>query len=1074
MKYLLNLLLMHPLKAQSQKDLIKMFLQHVHAAPDAIAVMTSDTTWTYQALYLDVCAWKNRFQRLEPQTPVIICLHRTPKLMSILLALQWLKLPYIPIEPQMPLERIRAILEDSHAQIILHDTNNHETYSSLPCKIGSVADLEKADLKKIKNYKNKAITSKTLAYIIYTSGSTGTPKGVCVSRHALNHFLDSMSSYFLNKKREVLLATTTITFDIAALELFLPIWQGKALFLANQTEHKNPASIQQLLEQYPITLLQSTPSFWNMLHDVGWSGKKDLIALCGGEPLTTQTVADILPNVAALWNMYGPTEATIWCALKQIKADKPITVGRPIKQLEMWVLDSAMQPVKAGMKGELYISGVGLAEGYLNREALTKERFVFYKKALGQRVYQTGDIACMTPEGEFVILGRADNQIKLHGYRIELEDIEAHIQGCAGVHGCGVVVHQEQLIAYICKSKNTDYSEDLLCQQLARELPEFMLPKRFIYLENLPMNSSGKLNRHALPKPEQVTHYETQNLTPIQAKLMQIWCDVLKLDCLQLEDNFFELGGHSLLAARMVMKIQDSLEKAITIQDIYQAPSILELIDILETAPNVSNTSDAPKATMLSSWMPLTDFQFVLWVSHVFSPAVKKLNVVGRKRVIGPLNQAALNLALQALIQKHDALSYAIHRFVPIQKRKSKISITWLESRLLDQDELTTEAYLNQSMQNLNAHQKWSKNKPLIIAKLFYLSQSRIELQIAMPHMISDQQSLDIFFKDLSNAYLFYARKLTAAMHIEGRPFEAYARHEHHVVHSALKKDEVFWNGYLDNAKLFNFPKKHVVSKPKLKKSAHTYSSFFPIEANQLKKWRTFCIEHAVTLNDVLCAAIGAALHHTCQDDIEIPEQLFMNTVKSTRADPAFDDVIGCFLKTQTIKLDLTGEKNIRDLSKKVQQSVLETAAHQDASSLIKLSSVGQLSAVTKRIKPMFVALITNLLSQTRRQPYYLSKPILKACKRLSRLDSKHGFVVNVNIWNSFFGKHQSGADDLFGRTCEAIPEEQKDIFSINDVLDVCLFKDSAEAKAFLVLSANLKPEFREHLGNTVLELLNE
>ncbi|MDF1646012.1 MAG: amino acid adenylation domain-containing protein [Legionellaceae bacterium] len=1061
---------MHLLKSQSEKDLIATFLNHVHASPNCMAVITSETSWTYQALFIDVCAWKNRFQGLGVDTPVIVCLHRTPRLISILLALQWLEIAYIPIEPQMPLERIRAIVEDSQSKNLLHDTAHHQAYMSLSCKVHALNELEQTDDFSSDCFDGLIPDSNATAYVIYTSGSTGTPKGVCVSRRALNNFLSSMSRYFLNKKEELLLATTTLTFDIAALELFLPIWQGKTLFLASQAEHKDPLCIQQLLQTHPVTLLQGTPSFWNMLHYAGWYGKQNLIALCGGEPLTRQTADNILPNVSALWNMYGPTEATIWCALKQIKAHTRITVGRPIDNMDMWILDAAMRPLPPGVKGELYISGIGLAEGYINRESLTKERFVTYKQALGKRVYRTGDIACMTPEGEFILFGRVDNQVKLHGYRIELEDVEAHIQNCPGVRECGVLVYQEQLIAYICKARDSDYSEVVLNTRLACELPEFMIPKRFIYLKSLPLNSSGKLNRKALPLPRQEVHPETDDLTPMQAILITIWREALNISSMGIHDNFFELGGHSLLAARIIAKVQQSLGKVMTIRDIYRAPSIIDFIDILNAAPDVPEAVEKADEIKVSSWMPLTDFQFVLWMSHLFEPEVKQLNVVGRRRVLGPLNQTALNLALQALVRKHDALSYAVNRFIPIQKRQQKVSIQWLETSLLDENEETVEAYLDKSIQDLSAHQSWRKQKPLIIAKLFYLSQGRVELQIAMPHMISDQQSLGIFFQDLSYAYLFYSREATAEVPVETKAFESYARHEHQHVHASLKADEVFWKTYLEDAALFCFPKRHVVSKPE--KQKHSYSTFFPIAAHQLKRWRAFCIDNAVTLNDLLCAAIGATLHYSCEKEINVPEQLFINTVKSTREDPCFDEVIGCFLRTQAIKLDLTGEKSMVHLAKQVQQSVLETASHQYASSLIKLASIGQLSYSNKRVKPLLIALAANIFGNLRKQPYYLSSPILNACRRLASLDRERGFVVNVNIWDSFFGGQKEATQRLFGSTCEPVPLNKEDIFTINDVLDVCLLRDVAQDKSFLVLSANLRPEFREHLGQNLLNVL--
>lgn len=1060
-------------KVPIRMSLISVFLEHVYTTPHRVAILTSDTSWTYQELFDDVLLWANRVKALSAvHTPIMLCLHRTPRMLSILLALQWLEIAYIPIDPETPFKRICAIREDSKATLLFHDTVNHKTYATLPCNVWALNDLEQAGCSdEFTRLQNKP-SSEAIAYVIYTSGSTGTPKGVSVSRTALDNFLTSMSHYFLNETQEMVLATTTFTFDIAALELFLPIWQHKTLFLANETEHKDPLCIITLLQKHPITLLQGTPSFWSMLYASGWQGKYNLVALCGGEPLTPQIADYVLPHVLSLWNMYGPTEATIWCSLKQITSDKNINVGKPIHNIEMHVLDASMNPVPTGIKGELYISGLGLAEGYINQLDLTQEKFIAYPSAQGERLYRTGDVACMTDEGEFIIYGRIDNQIKLHGYRIELEDIEAHIQSCSGVHCCAVVVHQEQLIAYICIANKKTYSEDAVKMRLSRELPEFMLPKRFVYLEKLPLNSSGKLNRKALVEPHQALHHEHTHVTCMQASLLNIWCEALGMSEMSIDDNFFELGGHSLLAVRIIVNVKQMLGKDVGILDLYQAPSILEFSERVHAAPDFKNTLIPQEKIKASSWMPLTDFQFVLWISHLFDANVKKLNVVGRRRISGVLNQHALNLALQAIVQKHDILSYAIHSFLPIQKKQSRQAIVWDEHILLDEEDDCIEAYLDQSMQDLYTYQAWSNSKSFLRAKLFKLTHQRIELQLAMPHLVADQQSLDILFRDLSDAYLFYLREPTADIRLESHAFESYLHYQDHAVCASLETDETFWKQYLSDAQLLSLPNQYRLSD--VDKSGYCYSSFFEIDEKILLAWRHFCVAHAVTLNDLLCASVGLALKHCCQDDINMPKRLFINSVKSTREDPCYDDVIGCFLRAQPIKLDLSVEKNIVDLAKQVQKSTLETSIHQYCSSLVKLAAIGDLNCSQKSIKPFFISIIEMFFCKMKKQPYYLSSPILKAYKRLAKLDRKRGFVVNVNIWNNFFSEHDQNPSQLFGVNCHPIYSEQKDIFNIDDVLDVCLFKDREKNTSFLVLSANIKPDFREHLGRTLLSFVHE
>jgi amino acid adenylation domain-containing protein len=1059
------------------RSLIPIFLEHVRATPDKLVVISSHASWTYQNLCDDMLAWVNRLNALSAiDTPVMLCLHRTPTLLSLLLALQLLEKAYIPVDPETPLDRIRTICEDSHAALLLHDAEDHDVYVNLPCNVWALADLERAGY--TQSYK---LTSehpnphpKTLAYVIYTSGSTGIPKGVCVSRGALDNFLTSMSHYFLNEADAMVLATTTFTFDIAALELFLPILQHKTLFLANEAEHKDPLCVDNLLKKYPITLLQGTPSFWSMLHYSGWQGKRDLVALCGGEPLTPEVVEYLLPHVSSLWNMYGPTEATVWCSLKEIKSTKYISVGKPIHHLAMCVLDASMQVVPVGSKGELYIGGLGLAEGYLGQQELTKERFIMhsYAKVEPQRLYRTGDVASMTDSGEFIIYGRMDNQVKLHGYRIELEDIEAHIKRRVGVRDCAVLVHDEQLVAYICRANKVAYSEEAVRQSLTQELPDFMLPKRFIYLETLPLNSSGKLNRNALLKPEQTHHHELTHVTCMQASLLNIWCEALGLVGMSIEDNFFELGGHSLVAVRIIVNVKKILGKDVSVFDLYQAPSVLEFSERVRLAPDYKDKTHAKSQQKNASWMPLTDFQFVLWISNLFDAKVKKLNVVGRRRIQGRLDTAILNRALQAVIQKHDALSYAIHRFLPIQKKQSRQTIVWEEHVFLDEDKQDfVEASLNQSFEELHDYQAWSNKKPFLLARLFKLNDGCIELQLAMPHMISDQQSLEILFRDLSNAYMFYLRNPKANTRLEAHVFESYVHHEAHVVRTSVEQDESFWTAYLEDAELFSFPEQYVVSD--MEQAAHDYSSFFQISEEQQRIWRNFCVKHAVTLSDLLCASVGLALQRCCEGDVDIPQRLFINNVNSTREQQCYDHVIGCFLRSQAIKLDLSGKNTLLKLAKNVQRSALETSRHQYSSSLVKLAAVGDLNCSKHSLKSFLISCVGKICTYINNKPYHLSSPILSACKRLANLDSARGFVVNVNIWGSFFSEQEHDTLRLFGENCCAIHAEHKDILNINGVLDVCLFKDMSTNTAYLALSANLKPDFRDHLGQVMLNILN-
>jgi amino acid adenylation domain-containing protein len=1063
-------------QSQVHDDLIAKFLDHATSSPDSIAIMTSDTSLTYQELYVDVICWKALFSQYIDDR-AIICLERMPRLLSVLLALQWLEITYIPVDASIPIERLRTIIEDSQAQIFLYDSANHPDYTTLPCLQLDLTEIERPLPMTSDTIHPYLPKQSAIAYIIYTSGSTGKPKGVSISRCALNNFLASMSRHFLKEEHDLLLAITTIAFDIAALELYLPLWQKKTVFLANQEQHKDPFSLTSLLNNHPITLLQATPSMWKMLETVGWAGKSGLVALCGGEPLTQTLAQRLLTEVAELWNMYGPTEATVWCSLKQIRPNEPITIGRPIDNTEMRVMDSSQQILPPYVKGELFVGGLCLAEGYVNDDALTQARFITCDNALCGRLYRVGDIACTTPEGEFIIFGRIDNQIKLHGYRIELEDIEAQIQTLAGIRECAVTVYHEQLIAYLCLSNPATFSEMELMSHLASDLPEYMIPKRVVLLDKLPLSNSGKIDRKALLSPiRSLTTDITKvtELTPIQLSLIRIWAEELGVLTMGIHDNFFELGGHSLLATRMILRISQQIGKQITLNNFYHFPTIAQLADVVERAQDSKQSDDAEKKKVFDNkrWLPLNDFQLMLWVSGFFEPKLKKFNVVARNRVQGPLNKRALDLALQLVFQKHEILSYTINRFYPAQKRQTKRSLQWIETSLCDCDDEICESYLSESFDELFYHQTWRTHDPMIVAKLFYLKHDQLEMQISMPHMISDENSLEIFFHDLSNAYLFYAHHTILNAKESFQPFKSYVLNQNDMSAKYADIDAAFWVQYLQDAGLFYFPEKYIVKD--VEKQQLPFSTYMEIPESLLMRLRQFCVQNHVTLSDILCAAIGLSLLICCENEIVLPHKLFMNTVKSTRDDPHYDNVIGCFLRIYPIKLDLNKCETLVSLSKQAQRSTLETAEYQRASSLVKLTSIGHLSYRKSSLQTFFISLATTIFSKVS-QRINLNPTVLKACATLASFERKNNFLININILSNFFSDiAKQRKQTLFGVPTQTIPLHPYAIKLVKNVFDVCFLRESNQNIPLVVITSNLTSTFRERFGKILLDILQQ
>jgi len=1056
-----------------QEDLIKRFLAHVLAFPDQTAILTSDSSLTYQALYVDVLRLKALLCE-KVHDRVVICLARTPTLLATLIALQWLDITYIPISRATPPERLRTIIEDSQAQALLFDGVLAEGYEALPCLLLNLSDVECPAVSECSLKATPLPKKNSLAYIIYTSGSTGKPKGVKVSRVALNNFLTNMSQHFLNEDQALLLATTTVGFDIAVLELFLPLWNQKTLFLANDDEHKDPLCIKELLDKYPITLLQSTPAMWNMLHAVGWHGKPGLVALCGGEPLTRALAQRLLAEVSALWNMYGPTEATVWCSIKQIKINEPITVGKPIGNMEMRVMDASNHLLPPYVKGELFVGGLGLAEGYVNNPALTSARFVACKGAINGRLYGVGDIACVTPEGEFIIFGRTDNQIKLHGYRIELEEIEAQILLFPGVFGCAVAVYEEQLVAYLSLSDRTHFSEDQLFQHLMVSLPGYMIPKRVILLEKLPLSNSGKIDRKALPVPSKRSTSSTTELlalTPTQLSLIAIWSEELKLSTISIHDNFFDLGGHSLLAARIIARISQQIGKHITLANFYNAPTI-EQFGLLVDQTEKSEPLEKKLVRMDHRWLPLNDFQLMLWASRVFEPQLKKMNVVARKRLQGPLDKVALDLALQVVIQKNEVLSYKINRLYPLQRQCRNIVVKWTETSLVHLDAVDSESVLCDSLSTLFYHHSWRSKASMIVAKLFYLKDNQNELQVCLSHLVADERSLDIFFQELSNAYLYFANHQVVNATESFQPFRSYVLHQQHLFNEYSESDATFWSHYLVDAGFFCFPEKYILKELSPEKAPFT--TYIEIPDRVLINVRQFCVHQQLTLSDVLCGAISLALKICTKDQPPLSHQLFMNTVKSTRDNPHYDSVIGCFLRIHPIKLDLSEGQTLVAFAKQAQRSTLETTEYQRASSLLKLAAIGRLPCKKSLLKPLLHLLASPVFRGVLRY-LHVNQTILKACATLATIDRKANFLINVNILNNFFSEQSTPSHaTLFGVPSVTTPDYPYPITVVQSVFDVCFLRNSETKRPLVAITANLTAAFREQFGHVLLDVLSQ
>ncbi|MGH8902423.1 MAG: amino acid adenylation domain-containing protein [Egibacteraceae bacterium] len=581
-----------------QSSLPVLFEAQVARTPDAAAVVSADTTLTYAQLN----AQANRLARVliargvGPEQIVALALPRSPELIVSVLAVAKTGGAYLPIDPDYPAGRIGLMLDDARPALLLTDT---QTVGCLPDDVatpglvvddpdtvemlGGCADTDPADADR---------TGRLLAehpvYVIYTSGSTGQPKGVVVCHAGLGNFLAAMRDRFLLLPEDRLLAVTTVAFDIAALEMFVPLLCGARAVIAPKEAVQEPSAVLELITETGVTIMQATPSLWQLLVTHDPDGLRGLRMLVGGEALPGG-LADVMREVAAeVTNLYGPTETTIWSTAASLcgKAGTP-PIGRPIANTRVYVLDAGLGPTPPGVAGELYVAGAGLARGYLHRPGLTAGRFVADPYGPpGTRMYRTGDLVRWNTDGDLEFVDRADDQVKVRGFRVELGEIEAVLVAHPDVAQAAVIARQDrpgdtQLVAYVVPAADTAFQPDVLRDHLRHHLPDYMVPAALVLLDRLPLTPNGKLDRQALPDLGSGGTGRAPR-TPQEQLLADLFAEVLGLARVGVDDSFFDLGGHSLLATILIARVRATLGVELGLRALFETPTVAGLAACLD------------------------------------------------------------------------------------------------------------------------------------------------------------------------------------------------------------------------------------------------------------------------------------------------------------------------------------------------------------------------------------------------------------------------------------------------------------------------------------------------------------
>ncbi|MEH1791282.1 amino acid adenylation domain-containing protein [Nostoc sp.] len=953
------------------KCIHQLFEEQVERTPDAVAVVFENQQLTYHELNTRANQLAHYLRSLGVKADVLvgICVERSLDMVVGLLGILKAGGAYVPLDPEYPQERLRFILEDAQVSVLLSQNHLVEKLPECQAQLVSLDTNWQFICQLPQENPITDVQAINLAYVIYTSGSTGKPKGVQISHKSVSNFLSAMQQRPGITEQDTLLAVTTISFDIAALEIFLPITVGACLVIARRDVTLDGRELFDLLVKSKATIMQATPATWRLLLDSNYQFS-DLKILCGGEALPWDLVNQLLARSASLWNLYGPTEATIWSSVCQLEShDSLISIGRPIDNTQIYILDQNLQPVPVGVPGELHIGGAGLARGYLNRPELTQEKFIpnpfvggrgaeeqrgrgetEYQSSNSERLYKTGDLARYLPDGNIEYLGRIDNQVKIRGFRIELGEIEAALSQHPHVQASYVIAREDisgdkRLVAYVVPQLQVTITISELRSNLKKKLPDYMVPSAIVILESLPLTPNGKIDRRALPAPEpsgELSDKYVAPRNPIEEILALIWQQVLKVDLVGRHDNFFELGGHSLLATQLISRVRSSLKVELPLRSLFAAPTIAQLAPSIQQLQQQVQDLELAAPPILprtgNAELPLSYAQQRLWFLDQFEPNSASYNIPFGLRLVGTLNVAALEQSLIEIIYRHEALRT---NFITVDGQASQIIHHWREQGTLNREQenipwtlsvvdlkhlpLTEIEIAAQQLVQQQALLAFDlESEALMRATLVVLSPTEQWLLVCMHHVVSDGWSIGVFVQELQALYNASSQGQPSPLlplPIQYADFAIWQRQW--LQGEVLKSQLSYWKQQLANAPTF-LP----LPTDRLRPAVQTFNGAyleFALSAELTQQLTKLSQQQGVTLFMTLLAAYDTLLYrYTGQTDI------LVGTPIANRDRTEIEGLIGFFVNTLVMRTDLSENPSFNELLPRLRETAFGAYAHQD------------------------------------------------------------------------------------------------------------------------------------------------
>jgi amino acid adenylation domain-containing protein len=930
--------------------------------PQNVAVISASSgeRLTYQQLN-ELSNQMARYLRslgVNSESLVGICVERSIEMIIAMLAILKAGGAFVPLDPGYPKERIAFMMEDARVEILV---SSQRLAENLPKTWKRLVLLDK-DWDVIGKERINTLPSRAdldnLAYVIYTSGSTGRPKGVLgINKATLNRF-EWMWKTYPFQIGEVCCQKTAISFADSIWEIFGPLLQGVPSVIIPDEISKDVQRLIETLSRYKVTRIVLTPSLLRAILDAQSEMRIDLsdlkIWISSGEALPIDLLKRFQKQIpgGALLNLYGSSEVAAdatWFDTSRSENLEFVPIGRPIDAIRVYILDTHLQPVAPGETGEIYVGGVGLARGYINRPDLTAERFLPdpFADEPGMRIYKTGDLARWMPDGNIEFMGRADHQVKIRGFRIELGEIEAALTRHPAVRQAVVLASQDssdekdssnisyekRLVAYVVPAPGSQMAASDLHRHLHNILPDYMVPSAFVRLEAFPLTPSGKINRLALPAPAKTRPDLDEEFvpphTPQEALMAELWEHLLGLDRVGVNDNFFELGGHSLLAARLIMQIRQRLQIDLPLNSLFDMPTVAALTAGIAGLPRSANHAALEMIPQVdrTTPLPLSFSQQRLWFLDQLMPNTVIYNETVTFRLTGNLDPIALERSLVEIIRRHEVLRTTFtsslgraHQVIH-SAEDFRLSVVDLSDVNAEQEQIARLNRMSSEEADTPFH---LESGPLFRARLLQLNKAEHVLLICVHHIVWDDWSLGVFMQELSALYRIYAigaESTLKPLPIQYADFAAWQRNW--LQGTYFENLLSYWKQNLSGElPVLALPTDH--PRPPVQ-TYHGAAHTFLLPNSLLEALKTMGRQQDATLFMTLLAAFNVLLHrYSGQTDI------LLGAPVANRMRPETEALIGFFVNTLVLRIDLSGDPTFQELIRRARTTALDAYAHQD------------------------------------------------------------------------------------------------------------------------------------------------